>query len=105
VGEGEQWSSIISAAEENRQNFCKALSGKTLFSALYGMYIVVLQELKALLKASTPAGLTKTSNPTSTQEDRFTGVRRWKRHSTNEATPTSQKAVAAIVSAAVDKPP
>jgi hypothetical protein len=33
VGDREQWSSIFSAAESNRQNFCKALTGKTLFSA------------------------------------------------------------------------
>jgi hypothetical protein len=32
VGESEQWSSIASKAEENRQNFIKALTGKTLFS-------------------------------------------------------------------------
>jgi hypothetical protein len=28
VGESEQWPSIISTAEENRQNFCKALLGR-----------------------------------------------------------------------------
>jgi hypothetical protein len=61
VGDGEQGSSTVSAAEENKQNFCKALIGNTLFSALYGMYTVVLQELKALLKVCTPAGPTKTS--------------------------------------------
>jgi hypothetical protein len=44
VGESEQWSSIVSAAEDKRQNFCKALTGKTLFSALCGMYTVTLQE-------------------------------------------------------------
>jgi predicted ArsR family transcriptional regulator len=35
VGESEQWSSIVSTAE-NRQNFCKVLNGNNLFSALYG---------------------------------------------------------------------
>jgi hypothetical protein len=34
VGENDQWSSIVRTAEENRQNFCKTLTGKTLFSAL-----------------------------------------------------------------------
>jgi hypothetical protein len=34
VGNSEQWSAIVNSAE-NRQNLCKALSGKTLFSALY----------------------------------------------------------------------
>jgi hypothetical protein len=34
VSESEQWSSIVSTSEEKRQNFCKALSGKTQFCAL-----------------------------------------------------------------------
>jgi nitroreductase len=38
AGQSEQWSSIISTAEENRQNFCKVLNGKNLFNALYGIY-------------------------------------------------------------------
>jgi hypothetical protein len=56
VGESEQWSSTVSTAEEIRQNFCKALTGKTLFGALYCLYTVTLCELKAVLKANTPAG-------------------------------------------------
>jgi hypothetical protein len=31
VGESKQWSSIVSTAEEIRQNFYKALTGKTVF--------------------------------------------------------------------------
>jgi hypothetical protein len=34
VGESQQWSSNVSTAEENRQNFCKTLTGQTLHSAL-----------------------------------------------------------------------
>jgi hypothetical protein len=37
MGDAKQWSSIVSAAEEKKQNFCKTLTGKTLFSALNGM--------------------------------------------------------------------
>jgi hypothetical protein len=51
VGESEQWSSIVSTAEVNRQNFCKALTGNTMFSALYCTYTVELHDLKAVLKA------------------------------------------------------
>jgi hypothetical protein len=40
---------IVTSAEENTRNLCKALSGKTLFSALYGTYPVALHELKAVL--------------------------------------------------------
>jgi hypothetical protein len=83
VGESEQWSSIVSTVEENRANFCKALSGKTLCSALYGTYKVTLNELKGLLKTSTAAkcGTTETTR----QDDGFQEVRRRKRHNTQEA--------------------
>jgi hypothetical protein len=60
VGESGQWSSIVSTADENRQIFCKALTGKTVFSALYCTYTVALHELKAVLKANTPEGQSKT---------------------------------------------
>jgi hypothetical protein len=81
VGDSDQWSSIVNTAEDNRQNFYKALGGKTLYSALYGTYTVAPQELKALLKASTTADPTPTPKPASTQEDGFTEVRRRKRQS------------------------
>jgi hypothetical protein len=54
VGNSEQWSAIVNSAE-NRQNLCKTLSGKTLYSALYATYTVTLQELKAVLQANTLA--------------------------------------------------
>jgi hypothetical protein len=63
VGKSEQWSSIVNMVEENRQNFCKAMNGETLFSALCGTYTVVLQELKAVLKAKNSAGQSDTKDP------------------------------------------
>jgi hypothetical protein len=81
VGDSDQWSSIVIAAEENRRNFCKALDGKTLYNALYGTYTVALQEINALLKAS--ATTNPTPKPTSTQEDGFTEVRRRNRQSSD----------------------
>jgi hypothetical protein len=97
VGESEQWSTIVSTAEEKRQNFCKVLNGKNLFNALNGTYTVPLHELKAVLKASTPAGQFKSPKPTATQEDGFKEVRRRKRHNTNESAPTSKKAAFSAV--------
>jgi hypothetical protein len=38
VGQSEEWASITSSAEENRENFCKAIRGKTLFSAVWHLY-------------------------------------------------------------------
>jgi predicted O-linked N-acetylglucosamine transferase (SPINDLY family) len=78
VGESEQWSTIVSTVEENRQNFCKVLNGKNLVNVLYGTYTVALHELNAALKASTPAGQFNTSKSAATQEDGFKGVRRRK---------------------------
>jgi hypothetical protein len=59
VGNSKQRSAIVNSAE-NRQNLCKALSGKTLFSALYGTYTEALHELKAVLKANNLASQSKT---------------------------------------------
>lgn len=89
VGESAEWAAIISTAEGNRVNYCKALSGKTLVSALYGNYTVTLNELKSLVKASA----TGSKNPA--QEEGFKEVRRRKRHSTTETAPTSKKTTAA----------
>jgi hypothetical protein len=36
VRDSKEWATIISLAEDNRANYCKALQGKALFSALYG---------------------------------------------------------------------
>jgi hypothetical protein len=105
MGESEQWSPTNSTAEENRQNFCKALTGKTLFSALYGIYTVTLHELKAVVQTNTPAGQPKTPKSAATQEDGFKEVQRSKWHSPNETAPTSKKAVPTAVSAATDTPP
>jgi hypothetical protein len=91
VGDSEQWSTIVSAAEEIRQNLCKALSGKT----LYGMYTVALQEPKAVLKASVKSGPSEPPKSSTTQEDGFKEVRWRKQYSTNEAALILKKAVSA----------
>jgi hypothetical protein len=48
VGETEEWADIVNTVEEN---FCIALHGRTLYSALYGTYSVTLKEQKGLVKA------------------------------------------------------
>jgi hypothetical protein len=104
VGNSEQRSAIVNSAEENRQNPCKALNGKTLFSALYATYTVALQELKAVLNASTLASQSKTPKSAATQEDGFKEVRRRKRYSPDETAPTSKRAVPTAASDAVGNP-
>jgi hypothetical protein len=84
VGESEKWAAIVSSAEDNRENFCKALRGKPLFSALYGTYTVMLKELKSVLKANSQTEQTK-------QADGFKEVRSRKQHSTGEAAHTPKK--------------
>jgi hypothetical protein len=74
VGDREEWSSIVNAAEENQMNFCKALTGETLFSALYSMYTVTLHDLRALIKASSPAGQSVTPKCAAPREDGFKEV-------------------------------
>jgi hypothetical protein len=107
VGESTEWTAIVNAAEDNRASDCKVLSGKILLSTLHGTYTVALNELKSLLKASNSAGGTDTTSESvkSTQEDGFQEVRRRKQHNTNEAAPSSKKAVPTGASAPVSTPP
>jgi hypothetical protein len=46
TGKSEEWAAIVSSAEENKENYCNALRGKILFSALYDTYTVMLNEIK-----------------------------------------------------------
>jgi hypothetical protein len=46
IGESKAWSDIVKATKGDRTEFCRVLSGKQLFSALYGMYSVALNDLK-----------------------------------------------------------
>jgi hypothetical protein len=52
VGESSEWTTSVKSAEENRANVCKIPDMKSLFSTLYNMYTVTLNELKAILKVS-----------------------------------------------------
>jgi hypothetical protein len=74
VGESIECTSIINTAEENRVSYCKALTGKTLFNALYGTYTVTLNEVNAMLKVNTLTDQTKAPKLTGLQttwEDGF----------------------------------
>jgi hypothetical protein len=75
VGESPEWISIVNSAEENRANFYKGLDGKPLFSALYGMYTVTLNELEAVsVQAKHSVTANKTSTEPTTQDDEFREV-------------------------------
>jgi hypothetical protein len=62
-GESHDWKPIVSTVEENRANYCEALSWKTLYSALYGIYTVTLK-LKGQLTASIFSEENKTTKGT-----------------------------------------
>jgi hypothetical protein len=95
VGESSEWASIENRAEENKINFCKALNGKPLSSALYGMYTGTLNEMKAVLKRSAQEGqsgaVNKTSVESTTQGDNSQGVKRRKKHVCNDTSQTTKK--------------
>jgi hypothetical protein len=59
VREFADWSSKINTEEESRASYCIALIGKFLYSALYGTYAVILNDLKAVVKASKLGGHNK----------------------------------------------
>jgi hypothetical protein len=56
--------------EEHRAKFCKAVDGKLLYSALYVVYPVTLNELKAILKVSAQAGQSGAVKKTSVESSR-----------------------------------
>jgi hypothetical protein len=94
IGESAEWTAIVNTAEENRDSYCKALTGKLLFSALYGTYTVTLNDLKYLVKARS-SETSKTVSAKPAQEEDFKEVRRRKRQNTTESAPISKKPSAA----------
>jgi len=81
VGESEAWSHIVKATKVDRTEFCRVLSGKQLFSALYGMYSVALNDLKKVLQTSAKRMLPQQRKPNTeqSQEDGFQEQKRRKR--------------------------
>jgi hypothetical protein len=109
MGESSEWTSIVSSAEENRANFCKILQGKLLFSALYGIYTLTLNELKAVLKVKAQTGkcgaVTKTSLESAAHDDNFQEVKRCKRHISNDTSQTAKKLITSAPKSAAGKLP
>jgi hypothetical protein len=99
----------VRSAEENRANFCKILEGKPLFSALYGIYTPILDELKAVLKTNAQAehsgALTKTSLESAAHDDDFQEVDRLKRHISNDTSQTTKKSTVSVPKSAAGKLP
>jgi hypothetical protein len=56
VGEIFEWISTVNRAEEDRTSFCKALDGKPICSPLYGVYTIIPNKLKVVLKVSAQTG-------------------------------------------------
>ena len=52
VGQGEEWTRIVDAAQEDRAKLCAILRGKRLFSPLYGVHCLTLANLKSVLQNS-----------------------------------------------------
>jgi hypothetical protein len=100
VGECSERMTIVNSAEENRTHFCKHLDGKPLFSALYVMYAVALNELKTVLKLATQAGqsggVNKTSVESTAQNDDFREVKTHKRRYSDDTSQTAKKSTISI---------
>jgi hypothetical protein len=110
VGGNSEWTSALNSAERSRPNFCKALDGKPLFSALCGMYAVTLGEQKAVLKMSAQTGqrdaVNRTSVESTAQDDDFQDVKRHKRHISNNTSQTAKKSIKPVpTSVALKLPP
>jgi hypothetical protein len=84
IGESEAWSHIVKGTKVDRTEFCNVLSGKQLFSALYGMLSVALNDLKKVLQTRAKRMLPPTvqqrePNTEESQEDGFQEQKRRKR--------------------------
>jgi hypothetical protein len=101
VGESSQWTTIVNSAEENRAKFFKFLDAKPLFSTLYGMYMVTLKELQAVLKVNTQTGQSGEVNETSleskAQDDDFQEVKRCKRCISNDTSEMTMKLTKSVL--------
>jgi arabinogalactan endo-1,4-beta-galactosidase len=109
-GKSSEWSSIVNSAEENRANICKNLDRKPLFSALYGMYTVTLNELKVVLKVSAQTAqsgvVNETSDESTAEDDDFQEVKKCKRDNSIDTPQSAKKSTKRIrTSAAVKLPP
>jgi hypothetical protein len=89
----------VNSAEENRAKFYKFLDGKPLFSALYGMYMITLKELQAVLKVNSQTGRSVAVNKTSvetTQDYDFQEIKRRRRRVFNDASETTMKSTKSV---------
>jgi hypothetical protein len=107
VGESPEWATIVNSAEEKRTNCCKCLDGKPLLRALYCMYTVTLNELKAVnAQAKHSVTANKTSSEPTALDDEFREVKRRKRHNCNGNSQSAKKSNKSVpTSAAVRLPP
>jgi hypothetical protein len=94
VGQGEEWTRIVEVAQEDRVKLCAILQRKRLFSALYGVYCLMLANMKSVLQNSvgkeTETPQTNRPLPTeaSTEDpDGFQERKRKKRNATGEKSP------------------
>jgi len=79
IGESYEWANIVKKAETSRASLCATLEGETLFSALYGVYMMAFMDLKTVLKNSTERkGIEKTM-ATSRPEEGFQEQKRKRR--------------------------
>ena len=87
VGQGEEWTRIVDAAQEDREKLCAILQGKRLFRALYGVYCLTLANLKSVLQNSvgkeTETPQTNKSLPTEASADDQDGFQERKRKKRN----------------------
>jgi hypothetical protein len=109
VGESCEWISIVSSVEENRANIRRDLDDKPLFSAIYIMYTLTLNQLKSFLKLRAQAGqsgaMNKTSVESTAQVNDFREVKRGKRHITNDTSQTAKKSTKPVPTTADAKLP
>jgi len=90
IGEVKEWANIVAKAE-SRACLCATLEGETLFSALYGVYMLAFMDLKTVIKKITDSKSKEKSVANPRPEEGFQEQKTKRRSSTEEDRPNSAK--------------
>jgi hypothetical protein len=108
VRESSDWITIVSIAEENSK-LLQNCRREAAFSALYGIYTLILNELKAVLKVIPHAGqsgaVTKISLESAAHDDEFQEVKRRKRYISNDTSQRHKKSTMSAPKSSAGKQP
>jgi hypothetical protein len=79
VGQSSKWNEIVETAAEESRNFLQLFFGRPLYSALRGVYAMVLNDLKGVLQESAAKSDAPCTSVVGTEENEFCEIKKRKR--------------------------